>query len=331
MSGRARAALAFAVSLAVMGGMAALRADEDPRSKLVVAKVGANEISAQSLEQRMKMIPDFQLATLGASPDEAKRQVLEQVLVREALFAEAARVRKLERTSPTKERIDDALRVARINLLKTGLSVGPEEIAAFYVANQGRFDTPERIGVYRILCGLREEAASVIAGAKQSGTLLRWNELARERSIDKATSFRSGNLGFIASDGSSSEASVRVDPALFAAASRVKDGEIVPEPVKEGEFFAAVWRRGSTPAVHRTIEEETNAIRQVLSRKKLEEGARALLKQLRSERKVEQHPELVDLVEVDSNGSLVPRKRPGVLPRKPATPPAPSATPRGLR
>src|SRR6185503_16749965 len=100
----------------------------------------------------------------------------------------------------------------------------------FYLDNRGRFETPERIAVYRILCATKEQAAGVLADAKQNGSLMRWNELARERSVDKATSLRGGNLGFIAADGSSSEPSVRVDPTLFVSASRVKDGEMVPEP-----------------------------------------------------------------------------------------------------
>jgi peptidyl-prolyl cis-trans isomerase C len=54
---------------------------------------------------------------------------------------------------------------------------------------------------------------------------------------------------------------VRFDPVLFAAAARVKDGEMVGEPVKEGDAFAVVWRRGTLPAVRRSVEEEASAIR----------------------------------------------------------------------
>ena len=126
--------------------------------------------------------------------------------------------------------------------------MAPEEIAGFYAQNLARFDTPERIGVFRILCSSEAEAKEVIAVARGSSGLTRWKELARDKSLDKATAYRSGNLGFLAADGTSSEVSVRVDPALFAAASRVRDGEIVAEPVAEGPAFAVVWRRGSTPA-----------------------------------------------------------------------------------
>ncbi len=331
MQARSGAVSIFAVAFAVTATLGSVRADDETKKQVVVAKVGSAEITASMLEQRMKSVPDFQLATFGKTPDERKRSFLEQVAVKEALFAEGAAARKLDESPLVREKTDEVLRAARLNLLRAEVPVTTEEIAAFYVENRGRFDSPERIAVYRILCRTREEATSVLAEAKQSGSLPRWNELAREHSADRATALRGGNLGFVGADGSSSEASVRVDPTLFAAAARVKDGEMVGEPVKEGDAFAVVWRRGTLPAVRRSVEEEASAIRQVLARKKLEEALRALLKQLREDAKVTEEPQLVDLVEVDSNGGITQRRRPGVVPVKPSTPPAPSATPRGLR
>jgi peptidyl-prolyl cis-trans isomerase C len=319
----------FGVTSAITCAIGAVRADSD--SHAVVATVGSAEITAAALEKRMKLIPDFQLATLGKTPEEQKRNFLEQVMVTETLLAEGARAKKLDESPAVRERMDEALRVARLSLLKVEMTVTQDEVAAFYVQNQGRFDSPDRVAVFRILCRSRDEASGVLADAKQSGSLPRWNELARERSIDRATALRGGNLGFLAADGSSSEPSVRVDPALFAAASHVKDGEFVAEPVKEGDAFAVIWRRGSLPAVHRSVEDETVAIRQVLARKKLEEGSKELLEGLRAKHKVAEQPQLVDAIEIDANGTVVQRKRPGAVPSKPSTPPAPSATPRGLR
>jgi len=319
----------FGVTFAITCGLGTVRAGEPARA--VVATVGSAEITAADLEKRMKLVPDFQLATLGRTPNEQKRNFLDQVVVPELLLAEGAKAKKLDESPMVRERTDQTLRAARLALVKAEMAITQEEVAAFFVENHGRFDSPERVGMYRILCRSKEEAASVLADAKQAGTLARWNELARERSVDRATALRGGNLGFVGPDGSSSEASVRVEPALFAAAAKVKDGEFVPEPVKEGEGFAAIWRRGTLPAVRRSIEEETTAIRQVLARKKLEEGAKALLKQLREAGSVTSHPQLIDVVEIDVNGAVVQRKRPGVVPSKPSMPPAPSATPRGLR
>src|SRR5882724_3732556 len=216
------AAVVLGTALAVGPGPGTVRADDDPRRELVVATVGSVSITAGALEQRLKAVPDFQLATFGTTPEEQKRHFLEQVMIREVLLAEGARARHLEQTPEVRERTDGALRTARLELLKTEQSVTPQDIAAFFESNRSRFDSPERVGVHRILCRTRDEATSVIADAKKDGSLAHWSDLAREHSTDRATSLRGGSLGYLAADGSSSEASVRVDPVLFVAASRVK-------------------------------------------------------------------------------------------------------------
>jgi peptidyl-prolyl cis-trans isomerase C len=304
-------------------------AEENPND-LVVAKVGQKPVTARALIARLEAVPDFQRATLGATPAEIKRNFLEQVVVKDELFAQGAEARKLDQETRAKERIDSALRSARVKLVRDTLDIRQEEIAAYYEANRERFDAPERIAVTRILCATRDEAVRVLADVKAGGVQV-WNDLTREHSTDKATSMRGGALGFLAEDGSSSETSVRVDPALFAAARKVRDGELVPEPVAEGNGFAVVWRRGSTPAVHRTLAEETAPIRQLLVRKKLFDAVKLVSDELRRGVKIEEHPELVDLLDVSRDGAVSPHQRPGVAKRAPAEPPAPSATPSGLR
>jgi peptidyl-prolyl cis-trans isomerase C len=306
-------------------------AEQDPSGVPVVAKVGPRAVTARALLQRLRVVPDFQLATFGSSPGEIKRNFLEQVVVRDELFAQGAEAKRLDQGTRAHERIEHALRTARINLLKENLEVTPGEVAAYFADNRARFDAPERIAVTRILCATRDEAATVLAEAKSNGGAQRWNDLAREHSLDKATSMRGGALGFLAQDGSSNEASVRADPRLFEAASKVKDGEFVPAPVEEGSGYAVIWRRGSTPAVHRTLDEETAAIRQVLVRRKLGDAVKGLTDTLRGGEKIEEHPDLIDLIEVSPDGSVSQRKRPGVAKRRPLQAPAPSATPTGLR
>ena len=325
---------AFFAAAVVMGAAAVtvnVVAEQDPSGAAVVATVGPRQVTARAFVQRLSMVPDFQLATFGASPNEIKRNFLDQVVVRDELFSLGAEAKKLDQLTRARERIDQALRTARINLLKQNIDVTPAEVASYFSDNRERFEAPERIAVTRILCATRTEACGVLADARSSSTPQRWNDLARERSLDKATAMRGGALGFLAADGSSSEASVRVDPALFAAASKVRDGEFVPEPVAEGSGYAVIWRRGSTPVVHRTLDEESGAIRQILVRRKLADAVRGLTTTLRSAEKIEEHPELVDLIDVGPEGSVGQRKRPGVAKRRPTQPPAPSATPSGLR
>jgi peptidyl-prolyl cis-trans isomerase C len=315
---------------ALTAGAPGRRAAADPKG-VVVARVGQATITSDELEERMRAIPPFQLAALGQTTDEIRRNILERIMIPELLYTLGGRARKLEESAAIHERVDSILRKARVDALESEVAVSPEDVARFYAENKGRFEAPERIKLWRILVKTREEAAKVLDEARQNGGPQRWNDLAREHSLDRATALRAGDLGLIAPDGTSNEPSVRVDPGLFAAAVRIKDGELVPEPVPEKDGFAVVWRRGSMPAVRRTLEEESTAIRQVLARQRLEQSSKALLEKLRRDKNVQKNPQLIDLLEIDSSGSVAPKTRPGVVPHKPAGSPVPAQTLRGLR
>jgi peptidyl-prolyl cis-trans isomerase C len=105
-----------------------------------------------------------------------------------------------------------------------------------------------------------------------------------------------------------------VDPRVVEAASRVKDAEIVSEPVPEGDRFAVLWRRQSMKAVNRTLEQEAPSIRQVIAHNKAEAQVKELLARLRKEQLEQHNPDYVDLIDISSTGDLQPVKRPGTLP-----------------
>lgn len=309
-------------------------AASDAHGDQVVARVGAVAITAGDVERRLRAVPRFQLVTFGKSPDEVRRHFLERVLIPETLFAAGAAAEKLDNVAPTRDRVEEILRTARIAAIKAELAsagVTHDEMARYYQDNVSRFQAPERLSLWRILCANKEEALAVIADAKKDGRPQHWNDLARDHSMDKSTAMRGGSLGLIAADGSAAEPNIKVDPHLFTAAASAKDGEIVGDPVPEGNGFAVLWRRGSTPAVRRTLEDEEPALRQVVLRAKLEQSVKDLIKMLRVQNRVEESPALVDTISIDGSGQMEPRRRPGVVPRKPVGRPEPLATPRGLR
>lgn len=304
------------------------------RDQQVVAKVGSITITVADVEARLRAVPDFQLATLGTTPSEIRRAFVEQVMVEEALLEAGARARKLEANPETQRQIKGALRMARLSVLRSEIAesgIERAEVLRYYEANKNKFEAPERILVWRILASSEEEAAKVLAEAKKAGTPERWNELAREHSIDKATAMRGGNLGFVEPDGSSQHQGVKVDPAIVSAAAQVKDGEIAQKPIPEGDGFAVIWRRGSLPALERSVEDETEAIGQVLWRQKLEEARKKLLSKLRSEKVRDKNPQLVELVELNSQAAVGLQKRPGVVERPAVANPAPTGAPGKLR
>jgi peptidyl-prolyl cis-trans isomerase C len=316
----------LAVALAMLAGAGA--ADPVPEAP-TVARVGSYAVTADELGARMQSMPAVQLAALGPTDVEIRRATLEKFVVQELRYALAAHARRLDETDGVKERIDGVLRTARVRSLREQLVVSAEDVARYYDEHRSMFEAPPRVGLWRILCASLAEAKVVHDRARAGLNAWGWKDLARDHSIDNATKYRGGDLGFVAADGSSSEPSVKVNPALYAAAQRVKDGELLGEPIEEGSGWAVVWRRESMPAARRTLEQEADAIRQVIVRRKLEQAVGDLVRTLRRATRIETKPELVRLVEVTSSGQLKARTRPAVTPRPSQGSPVPS--PSGLR
>ncbi len=303
-------------------------------SDAVVARVGSSVITAGELEQRIAETPRATLAKLGSTPEEIKRGVLEQVLIRDAILAEEAKAQGLDKKKDVRDRVLAVYRSALIESIKADNGqISDADVKAYYEANQKKFSAPKRIGIHRILVATEDEAKEILAdlgtGAPDPK---KWNEVAREKSLDKSTHLRGGNLGILNEDGSTTQHDQHYDPALFAAADKVKDGELVPQPVKEGGKFAIVWKRQSMRAMSRPLELEAPGIRAALVDQRIREAVGTLLQGLRPAHLKELNPELTDMVSVNSQGDVEKAKRPGVLPRsKRAANPIPLEGPGGLR
>jgi peptidyl-prolyl cis-trans isomerase C len=289
-------------------------ADAGPRSAVVLS-VGPRRVTVGELEDRLAEVPRFQLATFGADAPTIRRKFVDEVIVPDELLAVGAASRKLDGDPATALRLTRARSSATLRALRAQVggaqSVSAEDVNAYYEKNRALYDAPERINVWRILCNTREEAAAVLELAKKDATVARFNDLARDRSIDKATYLRGGNLGFLGPDGASNEPGVKVDASLVAAARRVKDGEMVPEPVAEGAHWAVVWRRGTVGASKRTVDEVAAQIRDSVHRERIEKATQKLIADLRARDLRDVDESLLALVDVSpGDAGAINRRRP---------------------
>jgi peptidyl-prolyl cis-trans isomerase C len=284
----------------------------------VVARVGPITITSAELERRLAMLPGFQLRAIGATPEEIKRRFLEHVLVHDALLSLGGEDRALSAHEDVRERLRGVLRNAMINRIKldvaTGSHIEEKDIRAFYEQNAAKFRTPERLALWMIVTQKREEALEVLDELKKDSSPKHWTELARERSIERSSGMRGGNLGYVSPDGTTPEPGYKVSQAILEAASKVKDTEIVPDPVEDGHRWAVVWRRQSMKAVERPMELEAGQIKQMLLRLSTEARIKQTIARLRGEHLGEHNPELLDLFEITSQGELAAVRRPGSLP-----------------
>jgi peptidyl-prolyl cis-trans isomerase C len=316
-----RASRFFAVSAALFLSAfqpQSVRADAASGDDVIAARVGTRVITAGEVSRRIAQVPPFQLRSFGRNADELRRNFLEKVLVREALLAQGALDQKLADRDEVNERIRNVLRNAMLGQVRgdtlSGSPVTDAEVKRYYDENPSKFHTPVRVAIWRIQVADEKEAKAVLAQVKQAPTPKLWNELARDKSIDKATNLRGGNLGFVAPDGSTAEVGFKIDKAVLEAVDKVKDADLVPEPVKEGDRWSVLWRRQTMKAIDRSLESETPSIRQVLTHEKAEKRTTAAVEELRAAHLKDFTPELTDLLEVGANGDLQPARRPGTMP-----------------
>jgi peptidyl-prolyl cis-trans isomerase C len=270
-------AAALSVALAIEVPAPAEEGGAEPgRRARIVARVSATRaITVGELEDRIAQMPPFQRATFGDTADAVRRRVLGEVMLPDVLLSIGAEGDRLGERLPTSHALERALSGATLRAIRVRIgpasAISMDDVRAYYEYNRARYDTPERYQIWRILCQTREEAQLVLDATKNEPTPATFARLAREHSQDKATSLRSGNVGFVTADGVSSEPGLRVDPAVVHAAQGVRDGSLVPEPVAEGERFAVVWRRGTIASNKRTVDDVAAQIRDVLWKARLKE------------------------------------------------------------
>jgi uncharacterized protein YbcI len=349
--GRAGAALAVALALAVFaapvpaGGQSGEPSGGQPSEpsgqaspnsgrEQVAVRVGPRAITVAEVERRLSALSPAQADGLGDTPEAIRRKFVETVLVPELLLTVGAEQRGLSERPPhsmalARARAHAAERAVR-QRLGLAVSIPQEDVVAYYEANRANFETKERISIFRILTKTREEAVAVLEAAQKDPTMPTWNALARDHSQDKATYLRGGNLGFVSAEGESNEPGLRVAQSVVKAAMSVRDGELAPAPVEEGNYWAVVWRRGTIAAAKRSVAEATPQIRDMLWKKRVEKANEDHIAELRKARLSELNEALLGTIEIAPNdGAIVPRRRPGQVPPFGApTAPATTAAPK---
>lgn len=328
-----RGCSAFRVVFIGLGALAphALAADSDP----AVVHVGKSSLRVSDVERAIAKVPDFQLRTLGDTPSAIRRNFLDAALIPEVLYDEEARERRARDHTWMIGEMREARRRAFIEHLRNQLTkespITEGDIAKYYQENVVQFQSEPRLRLFRILVRDRAEALQILAAVRGVGGFDKWSALARDRSLDSATRLRAGELGFVRPDGSTDIPQVHVDPALYAAAARVRDGELVAEPVAEQERFAIVWRRGSLPAISRTMDDERTTIVQVLERERLRTALAQLVERLRRERVKDVDAGLLEQMPASTGSAATPAPAHAPSAPRASTSSAPVRTERGLR
>jgi hypothetical protein len=285
----------------------------------VVARVGPLALPAGEIESRLARVSAVQRAEWGTSADAIRRGFVNDVVVPQALLLASAEAQSLAVEPPASYAVERARSNATLRALRARVgpaeAVSGDDVRAYYEQNRASFDSPERIGVWRILCSTSEDAHAVLEALKTDASAKAFADLARTHSLDKGTSLRGGDFGLLTDDGVSPEPGLRADPAVMRAVLAVHDGDIVPTPVPEGPNFAVVWRRGSLPARHRTLAELAPAIRDTIWKNRIKDAADQLLANLRAARVRDVNEGILASPDLPADDVVNPHERPDASPR----------------
>jgi peptidyl-prolyl cis-trans isomerase C len=318
-AGRACGVVALSIALTELAA-----ADAAP-----LARVGTFAIDAASFRERAARVARLEWPALGATWPERRRRFLDDVLIPEALVALAA-AREPPGLPPARDLALARALAATIVDEASRVVASEEEVLAYSARYPGQLGAPRALTLWRILLTTEADARAVIAQLAPP-TLAAFSRLARERSIDRATHMRAGNLGQVGADGQTRVPELRVAPALFEAADRVRDGELVPEPVREGDAFAVVWRRASHAARAPAGVDVARLIQARLAEERAASVRRELLESLRRAHLRDYHPERAAAYEPRFDEPGVPPRRIGTVDGAPRPRLLPELTDRGLR
>lgn len=311
----------FSAFALIFATATAFGADASP-----VVRAGAETADGSAVLRAFGRVPAFQLAELGADDAARRNAVVEKLLVPELQGAAEARARGIDKRPRTADRLREVYaRAMEAELAQSTAAQQPvteQDVQAYFDAHQDRFQTPRRIRIWRILLNDEELAKKIIAECQGAGGPAKWRNFARDNSLDAATKYRDGDVGFVREDGQTETPQLRVDPALFAAVDKLQDGQIVPEPLKLPSGIAVLWRRGSLPPIARTVAQEGPAIRTVLTRERLEAARKNLLADLRKQRLKSLDAQLLETL---PDGTFAPPEGSSrSLPPLPSSGPAPA-------
>jgi len=285
----------------------------------VVIQAGKKSVTVAELQRRWLQLPAFQRKALGKTEPERVQAFVDRWVLPELLLTQAAFDPKNlsnERWLTIEKSVLQQALAERIRMQSDADSpVTDADIKDYLESNPQDFGQPERLRIYRILVATEAEAKALIQKLGGAADFETWKNTSRERSLDRATNMRGGELGFVASDGKSDRVELQVDPALFAAAAKLKDGEVCKVPIREGDKFAVVWRRGHTAELRANPANLTKTIRAHLRESRARGAFDELLSQLKAKHVKDLNPSRLDGVEFaetpsDEFRAVTPEKKP---------------------
>lgn len=308
-------------------------AGDDSRRSQVVAEVGDLRITLGDLEDRINKQSPFLRARY--TDVEKQREFLDN-MIRFELLAKAAKKRGYDRADEVRRQVKQmevqTLMRKEFDEKLSPESVTAEEVRAFYDANRSDYVKPEMVRASQILVKERPRAEALLAKAREAGADNRaFREMVEQDSIDEDTKSRGGDMRYFPRPNERGPEDPQVTPEVADAVFALKNvGDVAPRLVKTSTGFLILKLTGRRPAVSRSVEEATPQIRNRLWREKRQKAIDDFIDNLRKNRRVEIHEELMNLIVIPAApalDNLGPASKLGPPPGHAPMPPPPADRP----
>ena len=176
------------------------------RNEVVVAKINDQKIFKSDIEKKLKDVFDGQDQEVKAPEIEKLPKEVIEILAKEIYLekelTKEAKQSKITRNPETRDKIDEAKsRILRQTYLDSILKaeISEEKISEKFSELTNDLDGKKEYQIFHIVLPTKEEAQKVAQELKAKKAP-KFSELAKKYSIDKTTSVKGGDLGYILED-----------------------------------------------------------------------------------------------------------------------------------
>ncbi len=225
----------------------------------VIAKVGKGVITESEFLKEVQRVPEWARTQFGGI--EGKGKFLDELIKRELIYQHAKKM-KLDNDSDYQEKVDNFKKITLVSMVikrevEDRAVVDESEIKDFFDKNTEKLTIGTKLKASHILVATEDEAKEISAQIKNGASFAK---LAKEKSIDKGSAAKGGDLGYFEQG--------KMVPEFERAAASLKQGE-VSEPVRTRFGYHIIKLTGVKKGKPASFEQSKEAIRkQLLAQKK---------------------------------------------------------------
>ena len=283
---------AFMTTFSLMIGCSQNSTPDGP----VLVTVGKSAITEDDFIKQVSRVPDW--AREQFKGKEGKDRFLDEMIKRDLIFNQAKKMR-LQNDKEYIERLNEFEKMTLVALLlkkeiEDKVQVTEDEARAFFDENQDKFTVGTQLKASHILVETEEDAKGIHDQITKGADFA---TLAKERSIDKGSAAKGGDLGYFGRG--------RMVPEFERAALSLKPGEVSP-PVKSRFGYHIILLVDIKKGDQANFDQSKAAILKQLQTQKQKALLDTFVEKLKGESKITRNEELIESVALPWDNTETP-------------------------